>query len=298
MTHFFRDAVDVGRSHPGGGANRLAVVSSILLGIIVCMFSARGRDIVSRLAASVARSWRHGLYLFMKDRTGPRQISHSDNHPDDEPDRSPLDEWQELTAVLRQGERAARAEGERAISAAIRDLHEAWLSLLEALRQRIRLDRLDPLDAVAQIALDAGSSGSDAPLMRKIRPRATSAGARRCGSVRIRRLRERTWLAGSVAKPWTEPWSGRAHPERHYQAPLASPRRGAATKIHRQCCDLCGTQNLALRVCQNKAGECLAFAGTPHRKVTATAARGEPRRGNPAYLVARAVELRSESQSF
>ncbi len=46
---------------------------------------------------------------------------------------SPLDEWRELTAVLRQGERDAREESERAVRAAIRDLHETWLPLLEAL---------------------------------------------------------------------------------------------------------------------------------------------------------------------
>ncbi len=39
--------------------------------------------------------------------------------------------------------------------AAIRDLHETWLRLLEALRQRIDLDRLDPLDSVAKVTLEA-----------------------------------------------------------------------------------------------------------------------------------------------
>ncbi len=42
-------------------------------------------------------------------------------------------------------------KGERALRAVIRDLHE---TLLEELRQRIGLDRLDPFDAVAQVALD------------------------------------------------------------------------------------------------------------------------------------------------
>ncbi len=74
---------------------------------------------------------------------------------DDEPVQSPLDEWRELTAVLRQGERDAREESERAVRAAIRDLHETSLPLLEALRQRIDLDGLDPLDSVAQVALEA-----------------------------------------------------------------------------------------------------------------------------------------------
>ncbi len=121
--------------------------------------------------------------------------------------RGLLDEWRELTTVLRQGERDARAEGERAISAAIsRDLHETWLPLLEALRQRIHLDRLDPLDAVAQVAL-----GTEIQRLRRSLdakdPGESDQHGREEMRERIRRWRERIWLAGSVAKPWTEPWS-------------------------------------------------------------------------------------------
>ncbi len=195
ITHFSRDAVDVERSHAGGGANHLAVARSILPGIIVCMFSARGRDIVSRLAASVARSWRQGLYLFMKDRSRPRQMSHSDNHLDDEPARSLLDEWRELTAVLRQGERDAREEGERAISAAIRDLHETWLPLLEGCVSASISTALIPSMPMRKLCWMRRWSGSGAPLMRRSRPRAASAGARRRGSAFAAGVRGFGWPA-------------------------------------------------------------------------------------------------------
>ncbi len=61
--------------------------------------------------------------------------------------RGPLDEWRELTTVLRQGERDAREESERA---------------------------LDPLDAVAQVALDTE--------IERLLAKATNTGARSNGS--------------------------------------------------------------------------------------------------------------------
>ncbi len=133
-------------------------------------------------------------------------MSDGDYLSDDEPVGSPLDEWRELTAVLRQSEREARAEGERAVRAVIRDLHETWLPLLEALRQRIDLDSFDPLDAVAQVALNAEIQR----LRRSLDAKEPAQGDQRGGEEtreRIRRWRERIWLSGSVAKPWTEPWS-------------------------------------------------------------------------------------------
>ncbi len=131
-------------------------------------------------------------------------MSYRDHLPDDEPARSPLDEWRELTAVIRQGKRDARGEGQRAVRAAIRDLHETRLPLREALRQRIDLDRLDPLDAVAQVALDASSSACVAPWMLKTLAKATNTGAKRCASAFAVGVSGFGW---PVAKPWTEPWS-------------------------------------------------------------------------------------------
>ncbi len=133
-------------------------------------------------------------------------MSNGDHLPDDEPGQSPLDEWRELTAVLRQGERDARHEGERAVRAAIRDLHATWLPLLEALRQRIDLDRLDPLDAVAQVALEAEIQRLRRSLDTKDPGESDQHGGEQMRE-RIRRWRERIWLSGSVTKPWTEPWS-------------------------------------------------------------------------------------------
>ncbi len=150
--------------------------------------------------------------------------------------RSPLDEWRQLTAVLRQGERDARAEGERAISAAIRDLHETWLPLLEALRQRVGLDCFDPLDAVAQVALDAEIQR----LRRSLDATAPAERDQRGGEEmreRSRRWRERIWTTGSIAKTWAEPWS-KALARGRLAAPRFTPRPGAPKKIRRKYCDL------------------------------------------------------------
>ncbi len=88
--------------------------------------------------------------------------------------------------------------------AVIGKLHETWRPVLEALRQRIDLDRLDPLDAIAQVALGAeierlrrslgAKDRSDGDQLDRVELRE-----------RIRRWRERIWLAGSNTKPRAEP---------------------------------------------------------------------------------------------
>ncbi len=134
-------------------------------------------------------------------------MSDGDPRIGDETALTPLDEWRELTAVLRQSEVEARRQGERAIRAAIKDLHATCLPLLEALRQRVDLDSFDPLDAVAQVALDAEIIRLRRSLNEKD-PVDVDASVREEIRERVRRWRERLWLSGAdFAKPWAEPWS-------------------------------------------------------------------------------------------
>ncbi len=79
------------------------------------------------------------------------------------------------------------------------------MPLREALRQRIDLDKLDPLEAVAQVALDAKIERLRRSLCAKDPAEGDQLGREEMRE-RIRRWRERIWLAGSVAKPWREPW--------------------------------------------------------------------------------------------
>ncbi len=70
---------------------------------------------------------------------------------------------------------------------------------LEALRQRIDLDRLDPLDAVAQVALDAEVQRLSRSLDANDPPERDELGREEMRE-RIRRCREGAWLSGSDSK--------------------------------------------------------------------------------------------------